>query len=64
MITQVKYSIDKDLYKYVRNAYTILDLLRDIGGLFNALNVIFSALVFLLNFDGLYQWLTSKLFRV
>ena len=64
IITEVKFSQDKDLYKYVRNAYTILDLLRDIGGLFGALNAIFTALVFLLNFDGLYQWLTSHLFRV
>ena len=64
IITEVNFSQDKDLYKYIRNAYTILDLLRDIGGLFGALNAIFSALIFLLNFDGLYQWLTSHLFRV
>ena len=52
------------MYKYIRNAYTILDLLRDIGGLFGALNAIFFALIVLLNSGGLYQWLTSKLFRV
>ena len=64
IITEVVYGFDNDLYKYVRNVYTILDLLRDIGGLYGALNAIFTAIVFILNFDGLYQWLTSKLFRV
>ena len=63
-MTEVNYSLDKDLYKYIRNAYTILDLLRDIGGLFGALSAIFSTVIYLLNFEALYQWLTSYLFRV
>ena len=63
-MTEVMYSLDKDLFKYIRNAYTILDLLRDIGGLFGALSAIFSAFIYLLNFEALYQWLTSHLFRV
>ena len=41
----------------------MLDLLRDIGGLFNAFNAIFSGIVIFLNYNGLYHWLTSKLFR-
>ena len=64
IITEISYSPDKDFYSYVRSAYTILDFLRDIGGLFGAVHGIFSAFVFLLNFESLYQWLTSQLFRV
>ncbi len=49
---------------HTRTTYNLLDYLRDIGGLFGALNAIFGAIVFVLNFDGLYQLLTSTLFRV
>lgn len=43
-----------DLYDYTRTSYTLLDYLRDIGGLFGAFNAISGALVFILNFNGLY----------
>ena len=34
------------------------------GGLFNAFNAIFTSIVLFLNYNGLYQMRTSKLFRV
>jgi hypothetical protein len=42
----------------------MLDYLRDIGGLFGAFNAIFGSIVFILNFNGMFQMLTSTLFRV
>ena len=38
--------------------------MRDIGGLFGAFNGIFGGLLFVLTFNGLYQLLTSRLYRV
>lgn len=54
-----KTSLDNNLYTMRRLSYSILDYLRDIGGLFGALNGIFSGIVFVLNFNGMQQWLTS-----
>lgn len=53
-----------DQYTYTRVTYTFLDYMRDIGGLFGAFNAIFGALIFILNFNGLYQFITSRLFQV
>ena len=64
IITQVEYVHDKDLYRYTRTTYTFLDVLRDVGGILGALSGVFTGIVFVLNFNGIYQWLTSKLFRV
>ena len=63
-LVQVKIQMDLDLYIYTRTAYALLDFLRDIGGLFGAFNAIFTGIVLILNFDGMYQWLSSMLFRV
>ena len=52
--TQVDFYHDMDLYTYTRSTYTLLDYLRDIGGLLGAFNGVFGALVFILNFNGLY----------
>ena len=60
----VEFVHDKDFYKYARTSYTFMDLLRDVGGLLGALNGVFSSIIFILNFNGLYWWLTSQLFRV
>lgn len=49
---------------YTRSTYSLLDYLRDIGGLFGAFNAIFGSIVFVLNLNGLYQLLTSTMFRV
>lgn len=61
---QVQFTVDIDLYVYTRTAYGFLDYLRDIGGLFGAFNAIFTGIVLVLNYDGMYQWLSSILFRV
>ena len=56
--------MDQDLYEYTRTAYSLLDFLRDIGGLYGAFNAIFTGIVLVLNYDGMYQWLSSILFKV
>ena len=56
--------LDHDLHKYQRITYSLLDYLRDIGGLFGAFNAIITVIVFVLNFNAMHQWLTSLLFRV
>ena len=55
---------DQDKYTYDRRTYTILDYLRDIGGLLGSFNGIFTGLIFIVNFNGLYHWLTSQLYTV
>ena len=62
--TQIDFYHDMNLYKYTRTTYTLLDYLRDIGGLLGAFNGVFSGIVFILNFNGLYQLMTSRLFKV
>ena len=43
-----------DFYTYTRTTYNLLDFLRDIGGIFGSVNAISGALVFALNYNGLY----------
>ena len=62
--TAVRYTHDQNLYKYSRKTYSFLDYLRDLGGLLSSVNGLFTVLVFIVNFEGLYQWLTSSLYRV
>ena len=62
--TQVDYYHDQDLQKVSRVVYNILGFLRDVGGLWGALQGIFNGIVFILTFNGLYQLLTSRLYRV
>ena len=62
--TSINFYISGGLTRYTRTTYGLLDFLRDIGGLFGAFNAIFGSIVFILNFNGLYQLLTSTLFRV
>ena len=64
MTTHVDVFLDMDFYTYTRTTYNLLDFLRDIGGLFGSVNAISGALVFALNYNGLYQVLTSRLFRI
>lgn len=62
--TSIQISLGADLATIARFNYGIFDIMRDVGGLFGALNGIATGIVFVLNFNGLHQWLTSKLFRV
>ena len=62
--TTVRYTHDQNFYKYSRKTYSFLDYLRDLGGLLSSVNGLFTVLVFIVNFEGLYQWLTSSLYRV
>ena len=63
-VTQVDYYHDQDLHHTQRIVYTILGFLRDVGGLWGALTGIFNGIAFVLTFNGLYQLLTSLLYRV
>ena len=49
---RITISLDPSLYVYSRITYSILDFLRDIGGLFSAIYGIFSLIVFALNFNA------------
>ena len=62
--SHIDFYVSSDQFLYTRTTYSLLDYLRDIGGLFGAFNAIFGAIVFILNFNGLYQLLTSTMFRV
>ena len=46
--------LDHDLHKYQRITYSLLDYLRDIGGLFGAFNAIITVIVFVLNFNAMH----------
>ena len=63
-MTSIYIFADHNLYIYKRTTYSFLDYLRDIGGLFSSFNAIFNGLVFILNYNGLFQLLTSRLFRI
>ena len=52
------------MFQISREVYTVLGFLRDVGGLLGALNGIFNGIAFVLTFNGLYQLLTSRLYRV
>ena len=52
--THIDIFLDMDFYTYTRTTYNLLDFLRDIGGIFGSVNAISGALVFTLNYNGLY----------
>jgi len=62
--TNIEFFASLNQKNYIRESYGLLDYLRDIGGLFGAFNAIFGTIVFILNFNGLYQLITSTMFRV
>ena len=62
--SHINFYASSDQFLYTRTTYSLLDYLRDIGGLFGAFNAIFGSIVFVLNFNGLYHLLTSTMFRV
>ena len=51
---RLMYMHGMNLQRYTRTTYTVLDLLRDAGGLFNAFYSIFSGLLSLLNLNAVY----------
>ena len=62
--TTVSFYHNQDLQVYKLKFYTFLDYLGDIGGLFGAFNALFTGIVFILNYNGIYHLLTSILYKV
>ena len=59
----VAYEFDLNLYRIDREAYNLLDWLGDLGGLKEALMIIFAFIYGLFNQDTFDNFLVSKLFR-
>ena len=58
----ISFELDPDLHRIDRVVYNGLDLLGDLGGLYEALVVVFGALVTLLNYQQLENHLVKLLF--
>ena len=53
-------SLDKNIY--IREVYTFLDLMGDLGGLAGALTPIFAGIVKLCQYEGAYQFVMHDMF--
>ena len=51
---EINVSVSLDQVRISRSAFSMLDFLGDIGGLFGALNAIFGGIVIALQFNGLH----------
>ena len=57
------YEFDLNLYRIDRDVYSVLDWIGDVGGLFEGLVILFSALVALANFNSLDHYLIEGLYK-
>ena len=48
----------------MRNGYTILDLLSDMGGMYSILVAFFAALLALFNYNNFDTFMASRLFKL
>ena len=65
MLYSIFFGLDKEVKYHDRSVYTFLDLLGDVGGLFDALKGIFSILItfyFYIFGDPLHSFLLKSLF--
>ena len=65
MLYSIVFNLDKEVHYHDRSIYTFLDLLGDIGGLFDALKGIFSILItfyFHMLGNPLHSYLLKSLF--
>ena len=58
----VTYEISLDKMIYIRELYSFLDMMRDLGGLFGALFPLFSGIVKLCQYEGAYQFIMHDMF--
>ena len=58
----VTYEMSLDKKIYIREVYTLLDLMGDLGGLFGALTPLFAAIVKLCQYEGAYQFIMHDMF--
>ena len=61
--TAVAFELDLNMYRIDRSAYNLLDWLGDIGGLLEALAIIFTVLFLLFSYLDFPDYLVSHLFR-
>ena len=59
IVNSFRYELSSMRYKYTRTVYSILDLLRDIGGFFGAITPFFTFLVMLLQYRGSYFYILT-----
>ena len=57
----ITFEVSSAQYETTRTVYTIMDLLKDVGGLFTAIGKIFGAIVMILQYRGMYMHITSAM---
>lgn len=61
--TIVSYEFDLNMYRIDREAYNTLDWLGDLGGLKEALAIVFGAVITLFNYNKFENYMVSELYR-
>ena len=61
--TVISYEFDLNMYRIDREAYNTLDWLGDIGGLKEALSLIFLAIISVFNYNTLENYMVTQLYR-
>ena len=61
--TVISYEFDLNMYRIDREAYNTLDWLGDIGGLKEALSLIFLAIISVFNYNALENYMVTQLYR-
>ena len=59
----VVFERDLDLHRVDREVYSVLDLLGDVGGLYEATKMICFTILYLTNFMSFENYLVSELFK-
>ena len=57
----ITFEVSSAQLETTRTVYTIMDLLKDVGGLFTAIGKIFGAIVMILQYRGMYMHITSAM---
>ena len=60
----VTFEVDLDMITYERKVYTVLDMLSDVGGLFEFLICFFAFLSWIWNYQSIENYLASRLFKI
>ena len=63
-IMAVSVEMNLDQTYIIRNGYTILDLLSDIGGIQSILRDLFNVILAFLNYNHMVTFMASKLFKI
>ena len=60
----IEIEMGKDEIVVMRNGYTLLDILSDIGGMYSILVTGFGVFLALFNFNHFDTYMTSRLFKI